>query len=144
MTYGVLVDPTAPAHSSDRPTTRPSSCRRGPRRIDANPRGPARSLQKEHPLASSHLPKPIRFDGDTWLCMRNDPTAPKAIIRRFRDVKHGAVFLVIRWALDPAEQQLMASAPSLERANELVRFDPPRGTAPTFAGYPHATTRDAG
>jgi hypothetical protein len=110
-----------------------------------HPRGPARSLPKEHPLSSSHLPKPIRFDGDTWLCMRNDPTAPKAIIRRFRDVKHGAVFLVIRWALDPVEQQIMASAPSLERANELVRFDPPKGTAPSFAGYPHSTTkRDAG
>jgi len=90
-------------------------------------------------LTSSHLPKPIRYDGDTWLCMRNDPVVPKAIIRRFRDVKRGAVFLVIRWALDPAEQQLMASAPSLERANELVRFDPPKGTAPAFAGYPHST-----
>ncbi len=89
-------------------------------------------------MAGTHLPKPIRFDGDTWLCMRNDPALPKAIIRRFRDVKRGAVFLVIRWALDPAEQQLMASAPTLERANELVRFDPPTGFAPGFNGYPHS------
>lgn len=91
-------------------------------------------------MADSHLPKPIRFDGDTWLCMRNDPAVPKAIIRRFRDVKRGSVFLVIRWALDPAEQQLMASAPSLERANELVHFDPPTSTAPRFAGYPQPAT----
>ena len=37
MTYGVLVDPTAPAHSSPTPIPDPSWCRRGPRRIDASP-----------------------------------------------------------------------------------------------------------
>ncbi|AWB96242.1 hypothetical protein DCE93_11765 [Agromyces badenianii] len=86
---------------------------------------------------ASSLPKPIRFDGDTWVCVRNDPATPKAIIRRYRDVKRGDVFLVVKWALDPAEQQLMASAPSLDAANDLVRFDPPAGSAPSFAGYPH-------
>ncbi|MEF3403230.1 hypothetical protein [Agromyces sp. CCNWLW203] len=85
----------------------------------------------------SSLPKPIRFDGDTWLCMRNDPALPKAIIRRYRDVKRGDVYLVVKWALDPADQQLMSSAPSLEAANALVRFDPPAGTTQAFAGYPH-------
>ena len=32
----------------------------------------------------------------------------------------------------------MASAPTLERANELVRFDPPANYAPGFNGYPHS------
>ncbi|HEY9324549.1 MAG TPA: hypothetical protein VIP50_06445 [Agromyces sp.] len=86
---------------------------------------------------SSSLPKPIRFDGDTWLCVRNDPAVPKAIIRRYRDVKRGDVYLVVKWALDPADQQLMSSAPSLEAANALVRFDPPAGSTQAFAGYPH-------
>lgn len=86
---------------------------------------------------ASTLPKPIRFDGDTWLCMRNDPAVPKAIIRRYRDIKRGDVYLVVKWALDPADQQLMSSATSLEAANELVRFDPPASSAPAFAGYPH-------
>lgn len=85
----------------------------------------------------SSLPKPIRFDGDTWLCVRNDPALPKAIIRRYRDVKRGDVYLVVKWALDPAEQRLMSSAPSLEAANALVHFDPPVGSTPAFAGYPH-------
>ena len=86
---------------------------------------------------TSSLPKPIRFDGDTWLCMRNDPAVPKTIIRRYRDVKRGDVYLVVKWALDPADQQLMSSAPSLEAANALVRFDPPAGSTQAFAGYPH-------
>lgn len=93
---------------------------------------------------ANSLPKPIRFDGDTWVCMRNDPALPKAIIRRYRDVKRGDVFLVIKWALDPAEQQLMSSTTSLDAANALVRFDPPAGTAPAFAGYPHSTAAGAG
>lgn len=88
---------------------------------------------------ANSLPKPIRVDGDTWVCMRNDPALPKAIIRRYRDVKRGDVFLVIKWALDPAEQQLMSSTTSLDAANALVRFDPPAATAPAFAGYPHST-----
>ncbi|WP_022891248.1 hypothetical protein [Agromyces subbeticus] len=92
--------------------------------------------------AASHLPKPIRVDGDTWMCIRNDPERPKALIRRYRDAKGGEVYFVIRWALDPAEQRLMSSAPSLAAANELVRFDVvPRGSVPPFAGYPHATPR---
>jgi hypothetical protein len=52
-------------------------------------------------------PKPIRYDVDTWLCMRNDPEHPKAIIQRRRDGRGEDVFFVMRWALDPAEQDLM-------------------------------------
>lgn len=68
-------------------------------------------------------PRPIRYDGDTWLVMRNDPVLPKAIIRRFRQKTGGDLFHVVRWALDPAEQVIMATATSLERADELVLYD---------------------
>ena len=80
--------------------------------------------------------KPIRYDADTWLCIRNDPSHPKAIIRRFRNVKRGDVYLVIKWDVDPAKQVLMASATTLERANELVRYDPTPTGRERFAGYP--------
>lgn len=83
--------------------------------------------------------QPIRYDADTWLCMRNDPIAPKAVIRRYKDVKRGDVYLIIRWDLDPAKRLLMASAGSLEQANELVRYDSPQTSTPPFAGYPHQT-----
>jgi hypothetical protein len=70
-------------------------------------------------------PKPIRYDVDTWLCMRNDPEHPKAIIQRRRDGRGEDVFFVMRWALDPAEQVLMGNAPTLERADLMVRWDLP-------------------
>lgn len=84
---------------------------------------------------------PIRYDTDTWLCMRNDPIIPKAVIRRYRDVNRGDVYLIIRWDLDPANRVLMASASDLQQANELVLYDKPSSTAPPFAGYPHSTPR---
>lgn len=88
--------------------------------------------------------KPIRYDADTWLCVRNDPALPKAIIRRFRDAKRGDVYLVIKWDIDPAKQVLMASAPTLERANELVRYDPTPTGREGFAGYPDQTPKRLG
>ncbi|CAM5326965.1 hypothetical protein LSHI6S_01076 [Leifsonia shinshuensis] len=55
--------------------------------------------------------------------MRDDAVLPKAVIRRYT-VKSGTdQYLLIRWDLDPAERRLMAVCPSLERADELVRYD---------------------
>jgi hypothetical protein len=51
-------------------------------------------------------------------------------------VKRGDVYLVIKWDVDPAKQVLMASATTLERANELVRYDPTPTGRERFAGYP--------
>lgn len=76
-------------------------------------------------LREVSLPRPIRFDVDTWLCMRNDPVLPKAVIQRVHHRDGGDRYLVFRWDMDPAKRQLMNVCDSLEKANELVRFDPP-------------------
>lgn len=68
-------------------------------------------------------PKPIRYDRDTWLVMRDNPVLPKAVIRRYTDKSGTDQYLVIRWDLDPAECRLMAVCDSLERADDLVRYD---------------------
>ncbi|MGN7799042.1 hypothetical protein [Leifsonia sp. 22587] len=68
-------------------------------------------------------PKPIRYDRDTWLVMRDHPVLPKAVVHRFTDKRGTDQYLVIRWDLDPAKRRLMAVCESLERADELVRYD---------------------
>lgn len=70
-------------------------------------------------------PKPIRYDVDTWLVMRNDPVLPKAVVQRVHHRDGGDRYLLIRWDLDPAKRELMNVVDSLERADELVRYDPP-------------------
>jgi hypothetical protein len=73
------------------------------------------------------LPKPIRYDVNTWLVMRTDPVLPKAVIQRWRD-RHGVEkYLLVKWDLDPAKRVLMGMYESLEKANEMVRFDNPQG-----------------
>ncbi|WP_157509307.1 hypothetical protein [Glaciibacter superstes] len=73
------------------------------------------------------IPKPIRYDVDTWLCMRTDPVLPKAAIQRLRDRSGAEKYLLIKWDLDPAKRALMGVHDSLERANELVVYDNPKG-----------------
>ena len=67
-------------------------------------------------------PRPIRYDQDTWLVMRNDPVLPKAVIQRVHH-REGDRFLLFRWDLDPQKRELMNVVASLERANDLVRYD---------------------
>lgn len=67
--------------------------------------------------------KPIRYDTDTWLVMRDSPVLPKAVIRRYTDKRGIDQYLVNRWDLDPAERRLMAVCESLERPDDLVRYD---------------------
>ena len=73
------------------------------------------------------LPKPIRYDVDTWLCMRTDPVLPKAAIQRLRDRSGEEKYLLVKWDLDPTKRTLMGMYESMEKANDLVRFDNPRG-----------------
>lgn len=70
-------------------------------------------------------PKPIRYDADTWLVMRNDPVIPKAVIQRVhgRD-NSGDRFMVFAWdPLDTTKRRLMGVKESLEDANEFVKYD---------------------
>lgn len=70
-------------------------------------------------------PKPIRYDADTWVVIRNDPEAPKAVLERRRDGHGDDVFFVSKWALDPSDRILMGTTPTLERADMMVRWDLP-------------------
>lgn len=71
------------------------------------------------------LPKPIRFDVDTWLCMRTDPVLPKAVIQRVHSNDGADRYLLMKWDLDPAKRILMGTYASLDKANDLVLFDNP-------------------
>lgn len=67
-------------------------------------------------------PKPIRYDTDTWLIMRNDPVLPKAVVQRIHHAD-GDRYLLFKWDLDPQCRQLMNILDSLERADDLVKYD---------------------
>jgi hypothetical protein len=64
-------------------------------------------------------------DVNTWVCVRDDPERPKAVISCVHSWWGSDVFLVTRWSLDPDQRVLMARALDLEAANNLVRFEPP-------------------
>ena len=75
------------------------------------------------------LPKPIRYDQDTWLCMRDDPVLPAAIItRQQRDRRE--YFRVVTWALEPGERRLVGRYATLEAANDAVSYPRPQGATP--------------
>ena len=77
----------------------------------------------------STLPQPIRVDVDMWICMRNDAVLPKASIQRVH-TPEGDRFLLYKWDVDPARRVLRGMYDSLEKANALVRFDPPQNATP--------------
>lgn len=87
------------------------------------------------------FPKPIRYDRNEWLCMRNDPVLPKAIIRRVTVTDQGngqqlEKFRVVSWAIDRAERKRLGYYDDLAGANDSVLYDivvhgpagPPNGT----------------
>lgn len=74
------------------------------------------------------LPKPIRYDRDTWLCMRNDPTLPKAIIRRVMLTENATgrkveAYRVVTWAVESADRELVGYYRDLSEANRAVLYD---------------------
>jgi hypothetical protein len=78
------------------------------------------------------LPKPIRYDRNTWVCMRNDPILPKAIIRRvtLRNTATGMTadrFRVVTWSLDPGDRTLVGYYETLTEANAAVLYTRPHG-----------------
>ena len=80
------------------------------------------------------LPWPIRYDTDTWLCMRNDPVLPRAIIKRVHvtDNRTGLKvikFRAVTWDLDPKKRMLIGYFNDVGEANDAVRFDIPRNVA---------------
>lgn len=79
----------------------------------------------------SGKPKPIRYDVDTWLVMRNDPVSPKAVIQRVHGRDNaGDRFMVFSWdPVDTTKRRMMGVKESLEAANEFVKYDPPEAIA---------------
>ncbi|WP_243063169.1 hypothetical protein [Humibacter sp. RRB41] len=80
-------------------------------------------------MVQTNRPKPVRYDLDTWLVMRNDPVVPKAVIQRVHH-REGDRYLLFRWDLDPKKRELMNVVDSLARADELVKYDVPAAGVP--------------
>lgn len=79
-------------------------------------------------------PRPIRYDYDTWLCMRNDPVLPKAIIKRVHVVdkrtnQRVEKYRAVSWDLDPTKRKLIGYFNDVGAANEAVRYDIPGNVA---------------
>jgi hypothetical protein len=78
-------------------------------------------------------PKPIRISRVEWVCMRNDPVLPKAVIRlvTVRPRVNGLEgppcerYRVVTWAPDSADRLLVGYFDSLQAANAAVRYDIP-------------------
>jgi hypothetical protein len=90
------------------------------------------------------FPKPIRYDRDTWLCMRQDPVLPKGIIRRVMVVDNETghrieKYRATTWDLDPAARMLIGYYDDLGSANESVLWEiriPEVGLPPDLNPYP--------
>jgi len=67
-------------------------------------------------------PRPIRYDHDTWLVMRNDPVLPAAIIQRLRDPAAREFFILVGWDLDPVGRRMIGRYASLAEADDAVRY----------------------
>ena len=67
-------------------------------------------------------PRPIRFDHDTWLIMRNDPVLPAAVIHRLRDPRGQEFFVVVSWDLNPDGRRMIGRFGALEDADSAVRY----------------------
>ncbi|TFC30128.1 hypothetical protein E3O55_08580 [Cryobacterium sp. MDB1-18-2] len=74
------------------------------------------------------MPKPIRYSRDEWLCMRNAPVLPKAVIRRVLVTDHASSarvekFRAVTWAIESAERELVGHFDDLRSANDAVLYD---------------------
>jgi hypothetical protein len=67
--------------------------------------------------------RPIRYDTETWLVMRDDPVLPAAIIRRLQNPDGGEFFITVTWDLDPASRRLVGRYRSLEEADHVVLYE---------------------
>jgi len=76
------------------------------------------------------LPKPIRISRVEWVCMRNDPCIPKAIIRLVTLTPPNGgdqvqAYRVVTWALDSKDRRFVGYFRELREANHAVLYDVP-------------------
>jgi hypothetical protein len=81
-----------------------------------------RDAQMRARAANGGKPRPIRFDHDTWLIMRNSPVLPAAIIQRLRDPAGREFFVVVSWDLNPDGRRMIGRYATLEDADGAVRY----------------------
>jgi hypothetical protein len=78
----------------------------------------------------SGVPKPIRISRVEWVCMRNDPVLPKAIIRLVKLTPPNGgdevlKYRVVAWALESQDRKLLGYFDDLGQANASVLYDVP-------------------
>lgn len=76
------------------------------------------------------VPKPIRISRVEWVCVRNDPAFPKAMIRLVvltppNGGDQVQKYRVVSFALDSADRKLLGYFDDLGQANASVLFDVP-------------------
>jgi hypothetical protein len=72
--------------------------------------------------ANGARPRPIRFDHDTWLVMRNDPVLPAATILRLRSSDTREFFVTVTWNLDPENRRMIGRYATLQDADAAVLY----------------------
>jgi hypothetical protein len=92
---------------------------------------------RAQPRASTR-PRPIRYDIDTWIVMRDDPVLPAAIITRLRNPNRSECYISVTWDLEPANRRLIGRYPSLQEADAAVRY----AVAAPVVGAPAENTRE--
>jgi hypothetical protein len=87
-----------------------------------------RDAQERARRSAQARPRPIRYDVDTWLVMRNDPVLPAAVILRLRNPDGSEFFVAITWDLDPGKRRLVGRYRSLDDADRAVLYTVPTPT----------------
>jgi hypothetical protein len=67
--------------------------------------------------------RPVRYNVDTWLAMRNDPVLPAAVILRLRNPDGSESFVAVRWDLDPEGRRLIGRFATLDDADRAVPYE---------------------
>ena len=67
-------------------------------------------------------PRPIRYDLDAWLMMRNDPVLPAATIYRRRNPDGREFFLTVTWDLNVRKRHLVDGYGNLDDADGAVLY----------------------
>jgi len=97
---------------------------------------PSRTLESRAGRRAPHseepplLPKPIRISRDEWVCVRNDPCVPKAIIRLVTLTPPNGgdqvrKYRLVTWELEPSDRKLIGYYDELHHANGAVLYDVP-------------------
>jgi hypothetical protein len=70
---------------------------------------------------------PIQISDAEWVVMRNSPTQPKGVVRRFEATsEHPVFYRAVTWAPTSEGRRLIGYFPTLEKADEAVLEDPYR------------------